>query len=266
MAPDRHEVLAADERVLRRVEHVDLVADEARRRRVAGHQQVPRVVVLQRREDDPRGADDEDGRVGEATRGRRSRNRPGAPRQRRQASTSVAASAIACRISSVSFSALGTEEYRSSGWIVAASPGVPGASVASSATCGASAGDRDEDLAVAGQRRRRAVGDERGRCTASAGGPRRARVAPSLVTVTRPPELETVSPRPGVPAETGSVRSASPPPRRAAHGTSALMDSGRYGRERDARRRRGLARLRPADDGIVGGDRARTGSRCRARS
>ncbi len=34
----------------------------------------------------------------------------GVPRQRRQASTSVAASAIACRISSVSFSALGTEE------------------------------------------------------------------------------------------------------------------------------------------------------------
>src|ERR1035437_2765647 len=52
-APRLHGVLAQDERILDRVEHVDVVAYVPAGSSVAGHEQIPRVVDVERHEEGP---------------------------------------------------------------------------------------------------------------------------------------------------------------------------------------------------------------------
>ncbi len=252
MSPDRHEVLAADEGVLRRVEHVDLVADVPRGRGVARHQQVPRVVVLHRREHDPRGADEDDGGVGEG--------RPGA-----------CAGAWGAPPA-----APGEHERRGERDRVqdqqrqlqrARHRGVPVVGVDRGGEAGGAGrvrgelgdlrgqrGDRREDLAVAGERRRRAVRDE-------PVGARRQRedlvdeggaVAGHRDPAAGARDREAASG--GARGDRlGAQRVPAGAQRRARH-----VGADRHravGRERDAGRGRGLAGLRPADHGVVRVDR-----------
>ena len=106
---------------------------------------------------------------------------------------------------------------------------MPGASVASSATWGTSAPGRSTSSCPSRDTRVPAWSATTRYVQSPSGSSSSSTVSPELAMITRPPLVTTPRPRPGVPAESGWVRSASPPGRRAAHGTSAVSDSGRYG-------------------------------------